>query len=119
MIFVGGCVSVGRGGGGVGSGTISTGAESVGDLGAANGSAGPCSFAGGGLSDHGGVSRGAAARGGTPSVSVGLMVEGSCSRAVRFSARRRWRIVEKTRWCNAWLSRKRTSALVGWTLTST
>src|SRR5262249_20289203 len=46
-------------------------------------------------------------------------VEGTCSRAVRFSLRRRSRTVEKNRWCIAWPSRKRTSALVGWTLTST
>src|SRR5579883_3126879 len=97
MIFVGGCVSVVRGGAGGGSGVISTGAGRLGTLDAVNGNAGPCSLSGGGESDHGGGSSGAAVCSGVPSVSVGFIVEGNCRRAVRFSARRRWRIVEKTR----------------------
>src|SRR5438105_2329087 len=46
-------------------------------------------------------------------------VEDTRSLAVRFSALRRARMVPRTRLYRAWPSRKRTSALVGWTLTST
>src|SRR6185437_3184418 len=72
------------------------------------GNAAPCSLSGG-ASDQGagskvdadcGGGRGALNNpggGGVPSVSVGRIVEGNCRRAVRFSARSRWRIVEKTR----------------------
>ena len=43
----------------------------------------------------------------------------ACKRGTSFSRRNRSRIAVNTRWYTAWASRKRTSALVGCTLTST
>src|SRR5579885_3417628 len=61
---------------------------------------------GGAASDQGSGAAG-------PVVPVGRIVDGTTSRAVRLAARRRLRTAVKTRWCMAWLSRKRTSVLVG------